>query len=94
MRTVYRFLPSVGAPEAPDAIPSGTPHGSAAEVIKQRVSRSTELESGGRIIDAILTTTVLPGISPEFLTRMMEGKPVERVHVKVENGEFGYEFER
>jgi type VI secretion system protein VasG len=36
---------------------------------------------------------VLPKISEEFLTRMMDGKPIERVHVKVEAGEFGYGFE-
>jgi type VI secretion system protein VasG len=63
------------------------------EVIRLIASRCTELESGGRMIDAILTNTVLPKISEEFLTRMMEGKPIERVHVKVEAGEFGYGFE-
>jgi type VI secretion system protein VasG len=63
------------------------------EVIKLITSRCTELESGGRMIDAILTNTVLPKISEEFLTRMMEGKPIERVHVKVEDGEFGYGFQ-
>ena len=63
------------------------------EVIKLISSRCTELESGGRMIDAILTNTVLPKISEEFLIRMMEGKPIERVHVNVVDGEFGYEFE-
>jgi type VI secretion system protein VasG len=63
------------------------------EVVKLIVSRCTELESGGRMIDAILTNTILPRISQEFLTRMLEGKPVERVQIKVENGEFGYGFE-
>ncbi|WP_020483714.1 type VI secretion system ATPase TssH [Methylomonas sp. MK1] len=63
------------------------------EVIKLIASRCTELESGGRMIDAILTNTVLPKISEEFLTRMMEGAAIGRVHVKVENGEFGYGFE-
>ena len=42
------------------------------EVIKLIASRCTELESGGRMIDAILTNTVLPKISEEFLTRMMD----------------------
>jgi hypothetical protein len=32
------------------------------------------------MIDAILTNTVLPKISEEFLKRMMEAKPIERVH--------------
>ena len=63
------------------------------EVIKLIVSRCTELESGGRMIDAILTNTVLPKISEEFLTRMMEGKTIDRVHVSVNEGEFGYGFE-
>ncbi len=62
------------------------------EVIKLIVSRCTELESGGRMVDAILTNTVLPTISREFLTRMMEGAPIERVHVTVADGEFGYSF--
>src|SRR5512146_205570 len=35
------------------------------EVVKLIVSRCTELESGGRMIDAILTNTVLPKISEE-----------------------------
>jgi len=63
------------------------------EVVNLIASRCTELESGGRMIDAILTNTVLPRISQEFLTRMMEGKAVERVHIRVENGEFGYGFD-
>jgi type VI secretion system protein VasG len=63
------------------------------DVVKLIAERCTELESGGRMIDAILTNTVLPRISGEFLTRMVEGKPVERVHVSVEDGEFSYGFE-
>jgi len=62
------------------------------EVVKLIASRCTELESGGRMIDAILTNTVLPRISEEFLIRMMEGKPIERVHVSVQDGDFNYEF--
>ena len=63
------------------------------EVVKLIVSRCTELESGGRMIDAILTNTVLPTISREFLERMMEGKPVEQVRVSVVEGDFAYSFE-
>ena len=63
------------------------------ETVKLIVSRCTELESGGRMIDAILTNTVLPRISEEFLKRMVEGKAVARVLVTVEGGEFGYAFE-
>jgi len=63
------------------------------EMVKLIVDRCTELESGGRMIDAILTNTVLPAISRQFLTRMMEGNPVERVHVSVTDGEFAYAFD-
>jgi len=63
------------------------------EVINVISSRCTELESGGRMIDNILTNTVLPAISGEFLTRMVEGRPVERVHVGVVDGDFEYSFE-
>ena len=62
------------------------------DVVKLVVSRCTENESGGRMIDAILTNTMLPDISKEFLTRMMEGKPIERVQVGVAGSEFEYGF--
>ncbi len=62
-------------------------------VIKLIASRCTEVESGGRMIDTILTNTVLPKISEEFLKRMMEGQPIARVHVSVADSDFKYGFE-
>jgi type VI secretion system protein VasG len=62
------------------------------DVVKLVVSRCTESESGGRMIDAILTNTMLPDISREFLTRMMEGKPIERVSVAADENGFNYGF--
>jgi type VI secretion system protein VasG len=62
-------------------------------VVRLVVSRCTESESGGRMIDAILTNTLLPAISREFLTRTMDGGAVEHVDVSVENGEFAYRFD-
>lgn len=62
-------------------------------VIKLIASRCTELESGGRMIDAILTNTVLPKISEEFLTRMMENALINRVHIEVYKEDFKYLFE-
>ncbi|MFG0326273.1 MAG: type VI secretion system ATPase TssH [Phycisphaerales bacterium JB037] len=55
-------------------------------------SRCTELESGGRMIDAILTQTLLPDLSTEFLTRMMNGDGLARVSVRAENDAFVYDF--
>jgi type VI secretion system protein VasG len=63
------------------------------DVVKLVVSRCTESESGGRMIDAILTNTMLPDISREFLTRMMEGKPIEKVGVGVADAAFTYDFD-
>src|SRR4051794_32025285 len=42
--------------------------------------RCTEVESGGRMIDAILTNTVLPAVSRELLIRLKDGRPIEKVH--------------
>ncbi len=61
-------------------------------VVKLIVNRCTELESGGRMIDSILTNTVLPRISETLLTRMMSGEPIAKVDVSVLNEEFAYEF--
>ena len=63
------------------------------EVIKLIIGRCTELESGGRMIDAILTNTMLPRISREFLSRTMDGQETSRVRVTANDGEFEYEFE-
>ncbi|MES2117720.1 MAG: type VI secretion system ATPase TssH [Pseudomonadota bacterium] len=63
------------------------------DVVKLVVSRCTEGESGGRMIDAILTNSMLPDISRAFLTRMMEGGQIARVQVTAPDGEFAYAFE-
>ena len=62
-------------------------------VVEEIVNRCHELESGGRMIDAIVTNTMLPDISAEFLTRMMEGKSVDKVAIDVVDGEFTYSFD-
>jgi type VI secretion system protein VasG len=62
------------------------------DVVKLVVSRCTESESGGRMIDAILTNTMLPDISREFLTRLMQGRAIAGVDVQVRDGNFDYRF--
>ena len=61
--------------------------------VKLVVSRCTELESGGRMIDAILTNSLLPRVSREILTRTMEGRPVTKVAVTAPAGDFEYAFD-
>jgi type VI secretion system protein VasG len=63
------------------------------DVVSLVVSRCTETASGGRMIDAILTNTMLPDISREFLRRMLEGQPIQRVAVGVGDGGFRYAFD-
>lgn len=63
------------------------------EVVKLIVSRCTELESGGRMIDAILTNTLLPRISLELLNRTLDGRPLSEIRVSVDQGEFAYHLE-
>jgi type VI secretion system protein VasG len=62
-------------------------------VVQTIVDRCQELESGGRMIDAIVTNTMLPDISAEFLRRMMTGGEVNKVAIDVKDGEFIYSFE-
>jgi type VI secretion system protein VasG len=57
------------------------------------VSRVTELDSGARAIDAIITRTMLPRIATELLQRLMDGRPVARVHVDVCDSDFVYAFD-
>ena len=62
-------------------------------VVELIASRCTELESGGRMVDAILTQTLLPEISRELLTRLMEGAPARKVEVVLKDGAFAYNYE-
>jgi len=61
-------------------------------VIQLISERCTELESGARVVDTILTNTVLPAISQEFLNRMMSGENIGKIHLEVKDGGFAYEF--
>ncbi|KQV96829.1 type VI secretion system ATPase TssH [Rhizobacter sp. Root1221] len=63
------------------------------DVVKLVVSRCNEVESGGRVIDALLTNTVLPRISHEYLTRLASGQPLNRVALTVQAGDFAYAFD-
>ena len=63
------------------------------DVIKLIVSRCSEAESGGRVIDAILTNTVLPRISIEHLTRLTTGQLLKSVRLSVADGDFEYGFD-
>jgi len=62
------------------------------DVVELIVARCTEGESGGRMIDAILTNTMLPEISRAFLHQLMDGRAAQPVKVDVLAGQFSYNF--
>jgi len=54
-------------------------------------ARCTEVESGARNVDNILTNSLLPDISRKILSSMAEGEKMSTIHVSVgEDGEFSY----
>ncbi len=62
----------------------------AMQVIKDRC---TEIESGGRMIDAILTNTLMPELSRRILGYRLEGRELKKVTVSGGDGGFEYGFE-
>jgi type VI secretion system protein VasG len=71
----------------------GVPFDYEPSVIDLISRRCTELESGGRMIDAVLTNTLLPEVSRELLLRTLDGRRIERVGVRAVDGAFRYQFE-
>ncbi len=62
-------------------------------VIDEVAKRCTEVESGARNVDNILSNTMLPEISRQVLGRMAEEAPMERVKINVgPDGNFTYEW--
>ncbi|MGI9067394.1 MAG: type VI secretion system ATPase TssH [Pyrinomonadaceae bacterium] len=60
-------------------------------VVKEISNRCKEVESGARNVDHILTRTLLPEMSGEFLSRMAAGATVSQVYVSVSgDGKFQY----
>jgi type VI secretion system protein VasG len=60
-------------------------------VIDEVAKRCTEVESGARNVDNILSNTMLPEISRQVLSRMAEEAPMERVRIGVgADGRFAY----
>ena len=61
-------------------------------VVDEVARRCTEVESGARNVDNILTNTMLPEISRQLLGRMAANEPMERIHVGIgADGAFVYQ---
>jgi type VI secretion system protein VasG len=55
--------------------------------------RCTELERGARMVDALITNTLLPEIGREFLSRLASGSEIRRVHVGATDKDFTFAFD-
>ncbi|HEY1381234.1 MAG TPA: type VI secretion system ATPase TssH [Gemmataceae bacterium] len=63
-------------------------------VIESILGRCREVESGARNVDHILTGTLLPELSREFLARLAEGQTVSKAHIGLgDDGRFTYTVE-
>jgi len=60
-------------------------------LIDEVARRCTEVESGARNVDNILTNSLLPDISRQLLTKMAQGEKPSSVHVAIgKDGQFAY----
>jgi type VI secretion system protein VasG len=67
---------------------------SAADAVKEEIIRRCDnAASGARLIDAVISNTLLPEISAEFLRNTREGKAFKTVLIDVKDNEFTYSFE-
>lgn len=62
-------------------------------VVEHIVSQCNDPDSGGRMIDNIITNTLLPALSREFLNRALEKEEVKRASVDIVDGAFSYTVE-
>ena len=65
------------------------------KVVDAIAERCTEVETGARNVDHIISGTLLPKISSEILQQMSTGSLPDKITVKLDDkGEFGFEFTR
>ena len=59
-------------------------------VVNHIVSMCNDPDSGGRMIDNVITNTLLPALSREFLRRALAKERITEAKVTVEKGDFAY----
>lgn len=62
------------------------------DIVDHILTRCKEAESGGRVVDAILTNSMLPDIGRSLLEALYRGEEVKKITVKLTDGNFTYEF--
>jgi type VI secretion system protein VasG len=63
------------------------------QVVDHIVGMCNDPDSGGRIIDAIITNTLLPALSREFLKRSLAKETLKAAQVAIENDAFAYTWQ-
>jgi type VI secretion system protein VasG len=61
-------------------------------VVAHIVSRCNDPDSGGRMVDNIITNTLLPALSREFLKRSLAKEEPKQARVTIANDDFAYEW--
>jgi len=61
-------------------------------LIELVANRCTEVESGARNVDHILTNTLLPEVSRELLARMAGGEQIKELSVSIRDGGFAFDI--
>jgi type VI secretion system protein VasG len=59
-------------------------------VVERIVAKCNDPDSGGRMVDNIVTNTLLPALSRQILNKAMAGEEIREARVEVKDGEFGY----
>jgi type VI secretion system protein VasG len=59
-------------------------------VVEHIVAQCNDPDSGGRMIDNIITNSMLPALSRSILNLQLEKKPLTEAKVTVEDGAFHY----
>src|SRR5262249_1205597 len=62
-------------------------------VVDHIVAKCDDPNSGGRMIDNIITNTLLPALSREFLRPSLAAEEVRKAEVTIENGDFAFAWE-
>ncbi len=60
------------------------------EVVEKIVSMCNDPDSGGRMVDNIVTNTLLPALSRQILNKAIAGEEITEAKVAIVDGEFGY----
>ena len=61
-------------------------------MIDHIVAQCRDPDSGGRMIDNIITNSILPDLSRQVLARMVSGDEMSDVTIRITDGTFSYDF--